>query len=151
MPQSYPSNTSRPGAERRRNHPPRPMRVPTDTPPAKKKSTKAAYVPAAAVTPELIASPSIQPLQGNGFDVIEVAADGPIPSFAQLGVPSELVNVLSRRGIETPFPIQVATMPDAMAGRDVLGRGQTGSGKTLAFGLPMLARLTGGSQRLVID
>lgn len=61
--------------------------------------------------------------------------------FAALGLPQPLVRALARQGITTPFEIQRATMPDALAGRDVLGRGQTGSGKTLAFGLPLLARL----------
>jgi superfamily II DNA/RNA helicase len=64
-------------------------------------------------------------------------------SFAALGVPDALVQRLRRDAIVEPFPIQAATIPDALAGRDVLGRGQTGSGKTLAFGLPVLARLTG--------
>jgi len=61
--------------------------------------------------------------------------------FAALGLPPRLVKALSRDDITTPFPIQSATIPDALAGRDVLGRGQTGSGKTLAFGLPLLARI----------
>jgi superfamily II DNA/RNA helicase len=61
--------------------------------------------------------------------------------FADLGVPSELTAVLNGMGITEPFPIQAATIPDALAGRDVLGRGRTGSGKTLGFGLPMLTRL----------
>ncbi len=65
------------------------------------------------------------------------------PSFAALDLPRPLITALSRQGIETPFPIQVACIPDAMAGRDILGRGQTGSGKTLAFGLPTLARIAG--------
>ncbi|HEX6500445.1 MAG TPA: DEAD/DEAH box helicase [Micromonosporaceae bacterium] len=60
-------------------------------------------------------------------------------------MPRSLVRALSRTGIDTPFPIQTATIPDALAGRDVLGRGRTGSGKTLAFGLPVLARVAGGS------
>ncbi|MDP9218986.1 MAG: DEAD/DEAH box helicase, partial [Actinomycetota bacterium] len=64
-------------------------------------------------------------------------------SFAALGLPDALVQRLSRDGITQPFAIQAAAIPDALAGRDVLGRGQTGSGKTLAFGLPMLARLSG--------
>jgi len=64
-------------------------------------------------------------------------------TFAALGLPRPLVNTLARQGIETPFPIQTATIPDALAGRDVLGRGQTGSGKTLAFGLPLLSRVAG--------
>ena len=62
-------------------------------------------------------------------------------TFAQLGVPAPLTAVLDRAGITQPFPIQTATLPDALAGRDVLGRGRTGSGKTYAFALPMLARL----------
>jgi superfamily II DNA/RNA helicase len=64
--------------------------------------------------------------------------------FADLGLPTPLVRALARAEITTPFPIQAVTIPDALAGRDVLGRGQTGSGKTLAFGLPMLARLAAG-------
>ena len=63
------------------------------------------------------------------------------PTFADLGVPTKLVAALSTAGIDTPFPIQAATLPDSLAGRDVLGRGRTGSGKTYAFVLPMLARL----------
>ncbi|MFG1833056.1 DEAD/DEAH box helicase [Micromonospora chersina] len=63
------------------------------------------------------------------------------PDFAALGLPRQLVEALARQGISTPFEIQRATLPDALAGRDVLGRGQTGSGKTLAFGLPVIARL----------
>ncbi|MET1034148.1 MAG: DEAD/DEAH box helicase [Arthrobacter sp.] len=62
-------------------------------------------------------------------------------SFLSLGVPAELANVLSAQGIESAFPIQEATLPSTLAGKDVLGRGQTGSGKTLAFSLPLVARL----------
>ncbi|MFE0028036.1 DEAD/DEAH box helicase [Amycolatopsis sp. NPDC059021] len=68
-------------------------------------------------------------------------------TFAQLGLPEELLRALAAAGIDKPFPIQSATIPDALAGRDVLGRAQTGSGKTLAFGLAMLARLDGGRAR----
>lgn len=64
-------------------------------------------------------------------------------SFSSLGVPASLVGALSRAGINEPFAIQTATLPDAIAGRDVLARAQTGSGKTLAFGLAMLTRLSG--------
>lgn len=64
-------------------------------------------------------------------------------SFADLGVPASLVGALHRAGISEPFPVQVATLPDGIAGRDVLARAQTGSGKTLAFGLAMLTRLNG--------
>ena len=62
-------------------------------------------------------------------------------SFAELGVPAKLAAALADLGITTPFPIQAATLPDSLAGRDVLGRGRTGSGKTYAFVLPVLARL----------
>ena len=65
------------------------------------------------------------------------------PTFASLGLPTALVNSLSRAGFESPFPIQEAAIPDVLAGRDVLGRGKTGSGKTLAFGLPLLAQVGG--------
>ncbi len=64
-----------------------------------------------------------------------------MPSFADLGIPAALTTVLSAQGITIPTPIQAATLPDSMAGRDVLGRGRTGSGKTFAFLLPLVARL----------
>ncbi len=64
--------------------------------------------------------------------------------FAALGLAPRLVQRLAREGIDKPFPIQAATIPDALAGKDVLGRGQTGSGKTLGFGLPTLMRLASG-------
>ncbi|NMN99431.1 DEAD/DEAH box helicase [Antrihabitans stalactiti] len=64
-------------------------------------------------------------------------------SFADLGVGDNLVRALASAGITEPFPIQVDTLPDTLAGRDVLGRGKTGSGKTLAFAIPMVARLAG--------
>jgi superfamily II DNA/RNA helicase len=62
-------------------------------------------------------------------------------SFTDLGVPTKLAAALADLGITSPFPIQAATLPDSLAGRDVLGRGRTGSGKTYAFVLPVLARL----------
>ncbi|MEU5089312.1 DEAD/DEAH box helicase [Streptomyces sp. NPDC021356] len=64
-------------------------------------------------------------------------------SFADLELPVEVVRTLSGLGVREPFPIQAATLPDALEGRDVLGRGRTGSGKTLAFGLPLLTRTAG--------
>ena len=66
-----------------------------------------------------------------------------MPSFEQCGVHPQIVRSLQRNGMASPFPIQAATLPDSIAGRDVLGRGQTGSGKTLAFGLAVLTRLAG--------
>ncbi|NIZ93780.1 DEAD/DEAH box helicase, partial [Kineosporiaceae bacterium B12] len=68
-----------------------------------------------------------------------MAPDG--RGFAELGVPAALVSVLEARGVTSPFPIQSATLPDSLAGRDVLGRGRTGSGKTIAFALPLVAQL----------
>ena len=68
-----------------------------------------------------------------------------LSSFSDVGVPARLTSVLSDLGIDTPTPIQCATLPDAFAGRDVLGRGRTGSGKTYAFLLPLVARLSAGS------
>ncbi len=65
-------------------------------------------------------------------------------SFAGVGVPAPLVAALAAAGITVPFPIQAATLPDALAGRDILGRGQTGSGKTLGFAIPLAARLADG-------
>ncbi|WKG04867.1 DEAD/DEAH box helicase [Mycolicibacterium sp. HK-90] len=69
-------------------------------------------------------------------------------SFADLGLPAELVSALAANGVHSPFPIQAATLPDSLTGRDVLGRGRTGSGKTYAFLLPLVARLaTSGTRR----
>jgi superfamily II DNA/RNA helicase len=65
-------------------------------------------------------------------------------TFGSLGVPVPLIAALAATGIDTPFPIQAAVVPDALAGADILGRGQTGSGKTLGFCIPLAARLAGG-------
>lgn len=67
--------------------------------------------------------------------------------FADLGVAEPLIKVLAARGILDPFPIQVQTLPDTLAGRDVLGRGKTGSGKTLAFAIPLVTRLAAMGRR----
>ncbi|MBC6457238.1 DEAD/DEAH box helicase [Actinomadura sp. HBU206391] len=67
----------------------------------------------------------------------------PAATFAELDMPGALLATLTREGVTEPFPIQSATLPDALDGRDVLGRGRTGSGKTLAFGLSLLARTAG--------
>ncbi|MEZ0067832.1 superfamily II DNA/RNA helicase [Streptacidiphilus sp. MAP12-20] len=75
------------------------------------------------------------------------ATDTPSITFGDLGLPDEIVRTLAKRGVTTPFPIQAATIPDALAGKDVLGRGRTGSGKTLSFGLPLLTRLEQGRTR----
>ncbi len=75
-------------------------------------------------------------------DAAEAATD--TVTFADLGLPEGVVRKLAQNGVTTPFPIQAATIPDALAGKDILGRGRTGSGKTLSFGLPTLATLAGG-------
>ncbi|MGW7685682.1 DEAD/DEAH box helicase [Kribbella sp. NPDC054772] len=80
-------------------------------------------------------------VEQESVDLGTVAEDN---QFAALGIAPRLVQRLARDGIIAPFPIQSATIPDALAGKDVLGRGQTGSGKTLGFGLPTLMRLAGG-------
>ena len=76
-----------------------------------------------------------------------VGADAPPLSFAELGLPAAMVDVLRRRGITEPLPIQSATIIDGIAGRDVSGKAPTGSGKTLAFALPMAAILARGKPR----
>ena len=63
-------------------------------------------------------------------------------TFADLGLPRAIVNVLGKQGITEPFPIQEAAIPDALAGKDVLGRGPTGSGKTFTFGPVSYTHLT---------
>ncbi|AUG78863.1 RNA helicase [Kitasatospora sp. MMS16-BH015] len=79
-------------------------------------------------------------------DEAEAAPAEPTVTFGDLGLHDDVVRALAKRGVTTPFPIQAATIPDALAGKDVLGRGRTGSGKTLSFGLPLLTRLAGGER-----
>jgi superfamily II DNA/RNA helicase len=77
-------------------------------------------------------------------EVLWTVPESGMPTFAELGLPEAVVRALHAEGFTEPFPIQAATLPDTVAGRDLLGRGQTGSGKTLAFGLAILSRLAGG-------
>jgi superfamily II DNA/RNA helicase len=96
-------------------------------------------------------SPSVHSSVATSVPVAAAATSVPpaASTFAELGLPAVLVDALADAGITTPFPIQSATLPDTLAGRDVLGRGRTGSGKTYAFVLPLLARLaTSPSKRL---
>jgi superfamily II DNA/RNA helicase len=100
-------------------------------------------IPVAAVPVAAVPAPSVPaaalPVAAEPVAAEPVAA---VPTdFAALGLPGPLVRALRQADISTPFPIQAATIPDALAGRDVLARGQTGSGKTLAFGLPVLTRI----------
>ncbi|MFJ2397696.1 DEAD/DEAH box helicase [Streptomyces sp. NPDC087843] len=77
-------------------------------------------------------------------EAVEATESAPEITFATLGLPEGVVRKLAQNGVTSPFPIQAATIPDALAGKDILGRGRTGSGKTLSFGLPTLAQLAGG-------
>lgn len=113
-------------------------------------STDVAAPPDAATKSEGRFSLSALPVETS--DAACRRPHGPGPStpgvtFASLGVPAEIARALGRAGITTPFPIQALTLPDALAGRDVLGRGRTGSGKTLAFSIPLVAALAGGHSR----
>ncbi|MET9141939.1 DEAD/DEAH box helicase [Streptomyces parvulus] len=90
---------------------------------------------------------AVMPENAEGVEGAAEAADTPAApevTFAELGLPEGVVRKLAQNGVTTPFPIQAATIPDALAGKDILGRGRTGSGKTLSFGLPTLATLAGG-------
>lgn len=86
--------------------------------------------------------PSFDETTSDSIESAAVAEPGP-SEFELLGLPKPLITGLAKQGIDSPFPIQSATIPDVLAGNDVLGRGQTGSGKTLAFGLPTMARIAG--------
>ena len=84
--------------------------------------------------------------RGQGEFALPVTITPALPAvetFAELDMPAPLLAALSAEGVTVPFPIQAATLPNSLAGRDVLGRGRTGSGKTLAFGLALLARTAG--------
>jgi superfamily II DNA/RNA helicase len=93
--------------------------------------------PAASEAPVVSDAPAVSEAPA----ISDASAGADRHTFAELGLPGALVRALATNGIVTPFPIQQAAVPDALAGRDLLGRGQTGSGKTFAFGLPVLARL----------
>ncbi len=99
------------------------------------------YAPKSRLPREKISTERVSSKSAMSEDSAEVALDTASSSWAELGVSTELLSTLKRQGIDTPFPIQAKTLPDAISGRDVLGRGQTGSGKTLAFGLAMVTRL----------
>ncbi|MEV1062712.1 DEAD/DEAH box helicase, partial [Streptomyces sp. NPDC050263] len=85
---------------------------------------------------------SVEAVEVEAVEAVEAAE--PTVTFADLGLPEGVVRKLAQNGVTSPFPIQAATIPDALAGKDILGRGRTGSGKTLSFGLPTLTRLSGG-------
>ncbi|MGW1313975.1 DEAD/DEAH box helicase [Streptomyces sp. NPDC002426] len=85
------------------------------------------------------------PAQGGEFALPETLTPAlpAVDAFAELDMPAALLKTLAAQGVTDPFPIQGATLPNSLAGRDILGRGRTGSGKTLAFGLALLARTAG--------
>ncbi|MER5304865.1 DEAD/DEAH box helicase [Streptomyces lasiicapitis] len=95
--------------------------------------------------PEAVEAPQASASEDTtDADVTDATEEEGGITFADLGLPDGVVRKLARNGVHTPFPIQAATIPDALAGKDILGRGRTGSGKTLSFGLPALARLADG-------
>ncbi|MFJ8012131.1 DEAD/DEAH box helicase [Streptomyces sp. NPDC096339] len=96
-----------------------------------------------ALEADVTTDQSIDPVDSIDDEADDADAE-PTITFADLGLPEGVVRKLAQNGVTTPFPIQAATIPDALAGKDILGRGRTGSGKTLSFGLPTLAQLAGG-------
>ena len=123
------------------SRPPRARRedsAPTRAPRTKRDEV---YAPKSSLPREKASTERVSSKSAMTEDTAEVALDTASSTWAELGVSTELLSTLKRQGIESPFPIQAKTLPDAISGRDVLGRGQTGSGKTLAFGLAMITRL----------
>ncbi|NML83181.1 DEAD/DEAH box helicase [Streptomyces sp. R302] len=99
----------------------------------------------AEITDEATEALDDSDLADEAADADDADSDAaPEITFGDLGLPEGVVRKLAQNGVTTPFPIQAATIPDALAGKDILGRGRTGSGKTLSFGLPLLATLAGG-------
>ncbi|MEU9190104.1 DEAD/DEAH box helicase [Streptomyces sp. NPDC048484] len=101
--------------------------------------TAALAAPTADVVPAADAAPT-----ADVAPEADAAPETPEVTFESLGLPEGVVRKLAQNGVTSPFPIQSATIPDALAGKDILGRGRTGSGKTLSFGLPLLTQLSGG-------
>ncbi|MFJ5869178.1 DEAD/DEAH box helicase [Streptomyces parvus] len=100
--------------------------------------------PAGATAPAAEQTPVAAEAEASESSDSSEAPTEPTVTFGDLGLPEGIVRKLAQNGVTTPFPIQAATIPDALAGKDILGRGRTGSGKTLSFGLPTLAALAGG-------
>ncbi|WP_395576047.1 DEAD/DEAH box helicase [Streptomyces sp. BK79] len=107
-------------------------------------STDHVVVPENADIPNADITEAVEAVETPGTESVEAVEAAPEVTFASLGLPEGVVRKLAQNGVTTPFPIQAATIPDALAGKDILGRGRTGSGKTLSFGLPTLATLAGG-------
>ncbi|WP_406270179.1 DEAD/DEAH box helicase [Streptomyces sp. NBC_00191] len=99
----------------------------------------------AASAAEAVDAPdAVEAVESDAVADTDTEPAEPTVTFAELGLPEGVVRKLAQNGVTVPFPIQAATIPDALAGKDILGRGRTGSGKTLSFGLPTLATLAGG-------
>ena len=128
---------------RREDAPVRAPRKYNDDAPARAPRTKReeVYAPKSRLPREKVSTERVSSKSAMSEDSAEVALDTASSTWAELGVSTDLLSTLKRQGIDSPFPIQAKTLPDAISGRDVLGRGQTGSGKTLAFGLAMVTRL----------
>jgi superfamily II DNA/RNA helicase len=128
--------------------------VPARAPRNRRRATRAAGTPAPAqaataqaATPPAVAPSAPSPVSAPVAVAPAGAGSPDVRGFADLGVPGVLAQSLAADGIAAPFPIQSATLPDSLAGRDVLGRGRTGSGKTLAFSLPLVTRLAAAGTR----
>lgn len=137
MPQRSAAPGSGPSAGHRRRRPARPGRSASPRRPSYQGRPQRPAAPRTPVVSELERA-------------LTAALSAPAPAaatFAELGLPGPLVAALAEQGINAPFAIQARALPDALAGRDVLGRAQTGSGKTLAFGLPLLVRLASAGRR----
>ena len=134
---------ARPPRARREDAPTSSRRTYKDEAPARAPRTKRdeVYAPKSSLPREKASTERVSSKSAMTEDTAEVALDTASSSWSELGVSTELLSTLKRQGIDSPFPIQAKTLPDAISGRDVLGRGQTGSGKTLAFGLAMITRL----------
>ncbi|WP_327125767.1 DEAD/DEAH box helicase [Streptomyces sp. NBC_01727] len=109
-------------------------------------AAEAVVAEAAEVSESTETVDSTEATTDNDTTSADVSAEDaePTVTFGDLGLPEGIVRKLAQNGVTAPFPIQAATIPDALAGKDILGRGRTGSGKTLSFGLPTLATLAGG-------
>ena len=134
---------SRPPRARREGAPSSSRRTYRDEAPERAPRTKRdeVYAPKSSLPREKPSTERVSSKSAMSEDSAEVSLDTASSTWAELGVSTDLLSTLKRQGIDSPFPIQAKTLPDAISGRDVLGRGQTGSGKTLAFGLAMVTRL----------
>ncbi len=133
--QSQRPQSQRPQQGRRRRRPV----APVDTIATSGRTAAAAAAAGRPVSGTASGRPATAPVVASPVRLVD--------TFAELGVPAPVVDALAARGVTSPFPIQCATVPDSLAGRDVLGRGRTGSGKTLAFSLPTVVRLAQSGRR----